>query len=161
MPRADRASQFMPFSALKGFEEALREKERLIPEGIPYKNRDLIKRENIADGDNPIDDLMDIDSGDFVMSRVIDEVDVISEHKADGSIIPLRLRFMNDDGEYETYTIKAYRESEKKGTHTTEDGIFVGDYTFVFECLIVVMNMKRVIRLYYDPKSNTKWRLAV
>ncbi len=29
MPRTDRASQFMPFSALKGFDEALRLKERI------------------------------------------------------------------------------------------------------------------------------------
>ncbi len=29
MPRADRASQFMPFAALRGFEEALRAKERI------------------------------------------------------------------------------------------------------------------------------------
>ena len=27
MPRADRASQFMPFAALKGYEDALKEKE--------------------------------------------------------------------------------------------------------------------------------------
>lgn len=30
MPRADRASQFMPFAALKGFEEALAAKEKII-----------------------------------------------------------------------------------------------------------------------------------
>ncbi len=30
MPRADRASQFMPFAALKVFEEALKEQERVI-----------------------------------------------------------------------------------------------------------------------------------
>lgn len=29
MPREERAKQFMPFSALKGFHEALREKERI------------------------------------------------------------------------------------------------------------------------------------
>ena len=34
MPHADRASQFMPFSALKGFEEALREKEKIIVEKV-------------------------------------------------------------------------------------------------------------------------------
>ncbi|WP_026664346.1 YolD-like family protein [Butyrivibrio sp. FC2001] len=34
MPRADRASQFMPFAALKGFESALREKERIEVEKI-------------------------------------------------------------------------------------------------------------------------------
>ena len=32
MDRADRAKQFMPFDALKGFREALAEKERLIEE---------------------------------------------------------------------------------------------------------------------------------
>lgn len=30
MDRADRAKQFMPFDALKGFREALAEKERLV-----------------------------------------------------------------------------------------------------------------------------------
>ena len=95
------------------------------------------------------------------MSKVIDEVDVICEHKADGSIIPMRLRFMNEDGEYQVFTIKGYRESEKKGTHTTGDGIYVGDSTFIFECLIIVMRIKRIVRLYYDPRINTKWRLAI
>ena len=59
------------------------------------------------------------------MRKIIDEVDVICSHNADGTIVPLRLRFMNEDGEYETYTIKGCREAEKKGTHTTEDGIYV------------------------------------
>ena len=34
MSREDRAKQFMPFAALKGYEEALREKERIIVEKI-------------------------------------------------------------------------------------------------------------------------------
>ena len=34
MNPADRAKQFMPFSALKGFEEALREKEKIVVEKI-------------------------------------------------------------------------------------------------------------------------------
>ena len=32
MSQADRAKQFMPFAALKGFEEALREKEKIVVE---------------------------------------------------------------------------------------------------------------------------------
>ena len=95
------------------------------------------------------------------MSRIIDKIDVICEHKSDGSIIPMRLRFMNDDGEYETYTIKGYRESEKKGTHTTADGIYVGDSTFIFECMVICNNMKRVVRLYYDPRSGSSWKMAI
>ena len=34
MNQADRAKQFMPFAALKGFEEALREKEKIVVEKI-------------------------------------------------------------------------------------------------------------------------------
>ena len=30
MPREDRAKQFMPFAALKGFQEMLKEKERIV-----------------------------------------------------------------------------------------------------------------------------------
>ncbi|WP_035769712.1 hypothetical protein [Butyrivibrio sp. NC2002] len=95
------------------------------------------------------------------MKKIIDEVDVICQHKANGRIIPLRLRFMNEDGQYETYTIKGYREAEKKGAHTTEDGIYTSDSTFIFECLIISAGMKRIVRIYYDPRINSKWRLAI
>ena len=54
-----------------------------------------------------------------VMSRVIDKVDVICEHKADGSLIPMRFRLVNDDGVYEAYTIKGYRQLFNKEKYTT------------------------------------------
>ncbi|MBE5832261.1 MAG: hypothetical protein E7306_11055 [Butyrivibrio sp.] len=95
------------------------------------------------------------------MNTVINEVDVICEHKSDGSIIPLRLRFMNEDGVYNVFTIKGYRKSDRKGAHTTEDGVYTTDSTFIFECLIIVLGIKKVVRLYYDPATNTKWRLAI
>jgi hypothetical protein len=41
MPRADRASQFMPFAALKGFEEALREKEHIEVEKVLLSEESL------------------------------------------------------------------------------------------------------------------------
>ena len=95
------------------------------------------------------------------MSKIIEKVDVICEHKSDGSLIPMRLRFMNDDGEYETYNIKGYREAEQKGSRTTNDGIYVSESTFIFECMIIAMNTKRIVRLYYDPRINNNWRMAI
>ncbi len=41
MPGADRASQFMPFAALKGFEEALKEKERIEVEKVLLSEESL------------------------------------------------------------------------------------------------------------------------
>ncbi|MCR5342095.1 MULTISPECIES: hypothetical protein [unclassified Butyrivibrio] len=95
------------------------------------------------------------------MSKIYENIDVICAHKADGSIIPIRIRFMTDDGEYQTFNIKGYREAEKRGARTTEDGIFVCDSGFIFECMIYVFNTKRVVRLYYDPKTNTNWKMAI
>ena len=59
------------------------------------------------------------------MSKITEKVDVIAEFKADGQIIPMRFRLMTEDGEYEQFTIKAVKQIEKKGTYTTEDGVYV------------------------------------
>ena len=48
------------------------------------------------------------------MGRVIDKVDVICEYKADGKVIPMRFRLINEDGVYEAYTIKGYRQIFKQ-----------------------------------------------
>ena len=39
------------------------------------------------------------------MSRVIETVDVICQHKSNGEVIPLRFRLMNEDGQYESYAV--------------------------------------------------------
>lgn len=41
MSREERAKQFMPFAALKGYEEALREKEREVAEREAEKQRGI------------------------------------------------------------------------------------------------------------------------
>lgn len=41
MSREERAKQFMPFAALKGYEEALREKEREVTEREEEKQRGI------------------------------------------------------------------------------------------------------------------------
>jgi len=151
MPRADRASQFLPFAALKGFEEALREREKKEIKKIALTNETLDNQEHEKHEEHEI----------FIMSKIINEVDVICEHKSDGSIIPLKFRFMNEDGEYDTFTVKGYRESKRKSTYTTADGIYATDSTTIFECMITVLGMKRVVKLYYDPRTNTTWRLAI
>ncbi|WP_292194489.1 hypothetical protein [Butyrivibrio sp.] len=148
MPRADRASQFLPFAALKGFEEALREREK----------KEIKK---VAITDETFDDQEHEEREIFIMSKIINEVDVICEHKADGSVIPLKFRFMNEDGEYDTFSVKGYRASKRKSTYTTPDGIYATDSTTIFECMITVLGMKRVVKLYYDPRTNTTWRLAI
>lgn len=42
MSREDRAKQFMPFAALKGYQEALREKEKLVACGAVATDEQLL-----------------------------------------------------------------------------------------------------------------------
>ena len=39
--------------------------------------------------------------------------DVICQHKTDGTIIPLKIRITDEDGEYQVYNIKSYKDVEK------------------------------------------------
>lgn len=94
------------------------------------------------------------------MSRVIHEVDVICQHSSDGAIIPIRFRLMNDDGQYETYTIKGYKKISQPGAYTTPDGVYVTSCTYIFECNVIILDYKKTVRLYFN-KNQCKWSLAI
>ncbi len=94
------------------------------------------------------------------MGKVINNVDVICEHKADGSVIPLRFRLMNDDGVYEAYTIKGYRQIHKGETYTTPDGVTVCSVDRIFECRVLILNMYRTVRLYFNT-DRCSWKIAI
>ena len=93
------------------------------------------------------------------MSRIINEVDVIAQFKPDGTIIPMRFRIINEDGEYEQYTIKGYKQVFRRDVYTTPDGLTVCSQDKVFECKVVVLGNIRTVRLYFS-KDDIKWRLA-
>ncbi len=94
------------------------------------------------------------------MGKVIDNVDVICQHKSDGEIIPLRFRLMNEDGLYETYTIKGYRQIMRKDLYTTPDGLTVCSNDNVYECRVMTLEMYRTVRLYFN-RTSCHWRIAI
>ena len=53
MTREDRAKQFLPFAALKGYEEALRAKEKEIEEAALDKHAPLEEDTNVEPSDIP------------------------------------------------------------------------------------------------------------
>lgn len=97
----------------------------------------------------------------YPLNRVFEKVDVVCEHKSDGSVIPLRFRLMNEDGEYEMYKINSYRPLPKQGTYTTKDNIYVSNYTDIFECKVRIFGLDRTVRLYYDARTSNTWKVAV
>ncbi len=86
-------------------------------------------------------------------------VDVICQHSRDGTIFPIKIRTVDEDGEYQTYTIKGYRDLSHQGTREMPDGVYVTNDTLIFECFIAVFGRRRLVRLYYNP-SGIVWKMT-
>ncbi len=88
---------------------------------------------------------------DNVMKPV--PVDLICAHLRDGSISPIRIRVIDEDGQRQTYSIKEYRELSHQGARIMPDGVYVTNNTLIFECKIEVFGNSKTIRLYNTPPS--------
>ena len=82
-----------------------------------------------------------------------ESIDVICQHSKDGTVIPLKIRIQDDDGEYQAYAIQGFREQERRGGITTKDGVYISSHVTVYECQITTFGYKRQIRLYYNEQS--------
>ncbi len=86
-------------------------------------------------------------------------VDVICQHSRDGTVIPMRVRIRDEDGEYQAYTIKNYKNLSHQGSREMPDGIYVNDSTLIFECSITTLGKERRIRLYCDDVESC-WKMT-
>ena len=93
------------------------------------------------------------------MKEELSAVDVICQHTRDGVMYPIKIRVADEDGEYQTYRIKAFRDLSHQGTREMPDGVFVTNRTMVYECDIIVFGRQRMIRLYYEP-NGTVWKMT-
>lgn len=96
--------------------------------------------------------------------RVIQErntlADVICQHKIDGSIIPLKIRILDEDGEYQVYNIRSYKDVSNHNAYTMPNGASVpsSNHLWKFECKICVFNTLKRIQLFYNAYENS-WRV--
>lgn len=86
------------------------------------------------------------------------QVDVICQHNSDGSMIPLQVRIRDDDGVFQTYRIKAYKDLTPSGSYVMPNSIPATAHTWQFECKIAVFSVEKRIRLFYNAYENF-WRL--
>ncbi|MCR5639893.1 MAG: hypothetical protein K6G04_00920 [Lachnospiraceae bacterium] len=72
-------------------------------------------------------------------------LDVICQHKQNGDIIPLKIRLQDEDGEYQAYTVKAYRCTNLNKTINPQRQSVV-----TFECKITAFGREHVIGISYS-----------
>lgn len=85
--------------------------------------------------------------------------DVICQHKRDGTIMPIKIRLQDDDGEFQSYQIKAYKDvSSMKREYIMPNGVTAQGHLWIFECKIVNFDSEKVIRLLYNAFDNV-WKV--
>lgn len=87
------------------------------------------------------------------------KLDVICMMGGDGTVIPIRIRFADEDGAVHVYAINEYRDLSHRGTFTNPDGIFITNEMLVFLCKINTFGQDKRIMLYYDA-SKSKWMMS-
>lgn len=89
------------------------------------------------------------------------DADVICQHNKDGTIIPLKIRIKDDDGESQTYSIKSYKDLSTNGDFVLPNGVNVSRrHLWSFECKIQVFDLLKRIRLFYNAADGC-WRVQL
>ena len=99
--------------------------------------------------------------GDAMGTEDNRNIDMFCQHKADGSIIPIRIRMLDDDGAYQEYRIRAYKDLSYRGTlfdmpdvsHIHTSGIYP------FECKVESFGREMTLKLFYNSYEHT-WKLS-
>lgn len=85
-------------------------------------------------------------------------VDVICQYTKDGQLIPLRIKIKDEDGMYQTFTIKRYKELSHAGNHTTPYGTINHSLHWNFLCQVQVLNKLINIELFFNGNDHL-WKI--
>lgn len=81
-------------------------------------------------------------------------IEIICQHKTDGSILPIKIRFSDEDGEQQIYRIVSYRECQSgEETYLLPNAIPATRFLRRFDCKIQVFGKEKTIVLLYHPNS--------
>ena len=89
--------------------------------------------------------------GSYIHSQ--QSLDVICQHKMDGNIVPLKIRLQDEDGEYQAFTVKAFRCTNLNKTINP-----AMNPTLFFECKIVAFGEERRIGISYSFRDGL-WKV--
>lgn len=117
------------------------------------ENKDFIKSIHVPE----------IQTKDIQTGNIDDmNIDVMAQFCRDGGIIPLRIRVTDEDGEWQQYRIKQYRDISDHEDYflgTKHIKIPSDSVNRYFECKIETFNRLSTIVIFFIPYDHV-WRLA-
>ena len=87
-------------------------------------------------------------------------IDVICQHKCDGTIMPIKLRFQDEDKLYQEYVVKSYKVTHRPGQYMLPSEIPTISNRWDFECIIIVFNVEKRIKLSYNTHEGL-WKMSL
>lgn len=86
-------------------------------------------------------------------------IEVICQHKTDGSILPIKIKCADEDGEYQIYKIISFRECDPgESSFTMPNTVSATRILRRFDCKIHVFSREKSIVLLYNTTTG-KWDL--
>ncbi len=86
-------------------------------------------------------------------------IDVICHCTTEGDIIPIRIRIRDDEGQYQAYAIKAYKQLSHKGQFTMPNGMIATSTIIPYDVKIIVFGQERLLHIFYNLHDRI-WRLS-
>lgn len=86
--------------------------------------------------------------------------DVICQHRRDGTIVPIKIRLRDGDGEFQIYMIQGYKDLSHNKERQLPNGVAVTNHIWQYECQITVLGMPKIINLFYNTVDN-RWRFTL
>ena len=77
--------------------------------------------------------------------RIQQSLDVIAQHNKDGSIIPLKIRLHDEDGELQSYKVKSVRQRYVNSAEAPADYHIV-----IFDCKINAFGRDKIVSISYS-----------
>ena len=87
-------------------------------------------------------------------------VDVICQHKQDGTIIPIKICLKDEDKVYHEFVVKAYKVLSHPGQYRLPNQIMTTSHRWTFECKIAVLEREIRIKLFYNACEG-QWRIRL
>lgn len=87
-------------------------------------------------------------------------IDMICQHNADGSIIPLKMRIEDDDGMMQEYKVRSYKDLKYKSElfEMPDVGRVHSSGIYPFDVKIESFGREQTLRLFYNSYEHT-WKL--
>lgn len=86
-------------------------------------------------------------------------IDVICQFNKDGTIIPIKIRLQDENGEMQSYVIHGYIEYPPGSNYKLPGGFMATNTIHIFKCKIHCFGHEKILHMFFNS-SSSQWNLV-